>query len=88
MQSANLQTTYVDLLACTVDSTVHASMQINIGSLQVYMGILIQIGCVYMEAYWIQIQTQTTSPIIMDCDPDSNPDLGPGSRVNSASECL
>ena len=34
------------------------------------MGILIQIliqtGCVYKEAKWIQIQTQTT----YDCDPD------------------
>ena len=33
----------------------------------VYTGILIQIliqiGCVYMEANWIQIQTQTTSPM-------------------------
>ena len=33
----------------------------------IYMGILIQIlihiGCVYTEANWIQIQTQTTSPI-------------------------
>ena len=25
--------------------------------------ILIQIGCVYTEAKWIQIQTQTTSPM-------------------------
>ena len=32
----------------------------------VYTGILIQIGCVYMEANWIQIQTQTTS----DSDPE------------------
>ena len=23
---------------------------------------------------------------IMDCDPDSNPDSGPGDRVNAASE--
>ena len=33
----------------------------------VYTGILIQIliqfGCVYTEANWIQIQTQTTSPM-------------------------
>ena len=29
----------------------------------VYTGILIQIGCAYTEANWIQIQTQTTSPM-------------------------
>ena len=29
----------------------------------VYTGILIQTGCVYTEAKWIQIQTQTTSPM-------------------------
>ena len=33
----------------------------------VYTGILIQIliqtGCIYMEANWIRIQTQTTSPM-------------------------
>ena len=39
--------------------------------------ILIQIGCVYTEANWIQIQTT------MDCDPDLNLDSGPGARVNS-----
>ena len=27
------------------------------------ISILIQIGCVYTEANWIQIQTQTTSPM-------------------------
>ena len=53
----------------------------------VYTGILIQIliqiDCVYTEANWIQIQTQTTSPMDVDCDPDSNPDLGPGACVNA-----
>ena len=31
-----------------------------------------------------QIQTQTTSPMHVDCDPDSNPDSGPGAHVNAA----
>ena len=55
------------------------------------MGILnqiqIQIGCIYTEANWIQIQTQTTSPIWI-CDPDSNPDLGPGAHVKSSLSIL
>ena len=52
----------------------------NVTISPVYTGILIQIliwiGCVYTEANWIQIQTQTTS--------NSNPDLGPGACVNAA----
>ena len=50
----------------------------------VYTGILIQIliqiGCVYTEANWIQIYT-TDHLSHVDCDPDSNPDSGPGARV-------
>ena len=50
----------------------------------VYTGILIQTGCVYMEANRIQIQTQTTSPMwIVKCDPDSDLDSGPGALVNA-----
>ena len=43
--------------------------------------ILIQIGCVYMEANWIRIHLSH-----VDCDPDLNPDSGPayGARVNAA----
>ena len=46
-------------------------------------------GGVYTEANWIQIQTQNPDPdhlYHVDCDPDSNPDFGPGARVNAPIE--
>ena len=62
----------------------------------VYTGILIQIliqiGCVYTEANWIQIQTQTTSPMwiliqiwlrLHGGKQDSNPDSDHLSHVDS-----
>ena len=49
----------------------------------VYTRILIQIGCVYMEAIWIQIQTQTTSDL---SHVDSG--LGPGAHVNTPIELV
>ena len=59
----------------------------TIAPFTLYTGILIQflicIGCVYTEANWIQIQTQT-----VDCDADSNPDSGPYARVNTPYESL
>ena len=45
----------------------------------VYTGILIQIGCVS--------NPDSDHLSHMDCDPDSNPDLGHGARVNAAIIC-
>ena len=49
----------------------------------VYTGILIQIliqiGYVYTEANWIQSHVHLSH---VDCDPDLNPDSGPGARVS------
>ena len=45
--------------------------------------ILIQIGCVYTEVNWIQIQTHADHLSHVECDPDLNPDSGPGAYVNT-----
>ena len=71
--------------AVHTDSEVHQSI-LSIGTASkarpVYTGILIQTQIQIGSAFWIQIQTQTTSPTHVVCDPDSNPDSGPGARVN------
>ena len=40
----------------------------------------------WLRLHGIEIQTQTTSLIILDCDTDSNLDSGPGARVNAAKD--
>ena len=51
-----------------------------------YQGILIQIGYIYMggggHSGFKSRLVQTDHLSHMDCDPDSNPDSGPGARVN------
>ena len=50
------------------------------------MGILIQIliqfGCIYMEANWIQSRLRPPLPLWINYDPDSELDSGPGAHVN------